>query len=124
MTETILPELVKRLKEKSIDYGDVFRELGLAGQYSDMHRKMRKLKKAMWDDQPLAGEQPEEILSDLFGNILIALYLYDYHQKSQRSAGAEPSSGQDTGSQRARSTEEASRARQQVRDAVRKSSSP
>lgn len=76
MIGLILPSIITRFKNKSTDYGEVFRELGLAGQYSDMHRKMFKLKKAMWEGQPLAGEQPEEILSDLFGNILISLYLY------------------------------------------------
>jgi hypothetical protein len=77
MIDRIMPTLAKRLSTKGVDYGDVFTELGLAGQYSDMHRKMRKLRKAMWEGQTLTGEQPEEILADLFGNILISLYLYE-----------------------------------------------
>jgi hypothetical protein len=75
MVERILPELVRRFRSKSSDYGEVFRDLGIAGQYSDMHRKMHKLKRAMWDGEELKGEQPEEILSDLLGNILISIYL-------------------------------------------------
>lgn len=77
MVKLILPVLVERLRSKSADYGDVFKELGVKGQYSDMHRKMRKLKKSLWDDEELVGEQAEEVLSDLFGNILITLWLLD-----------------------------------------------
>jgi len=77
MLDEILPDLKERLLHKSADYGEVFRELGVRGQYSDMHRKMHKLKKALWDGEQLKGEQPPEILSDLFGNILITLYLLE-----------------------------------------------
>lgn len=84
MIEMILPELVTRLRTKSADYGDVFKELGIKGQYSDMHRKMRKLKLNLWDGVPLKGEQADEILSDLFGNILISLYLM-LHEHDQRA---------------------------------------
>lgn len=84
MIERILPELVSRLRTKSADYGDVFMELGIKGQYSDMHRKMRKLKKALWDGEDLKGEQADEILSDLFGNVLIALYLMLHEHDAER----------------------------------------
>jgi hypothetical protein len=75
MINKILPLLVEHLRHKSEDYGDVFKELGLRGQYSDMHRKMGKLKKAIWDGETLVGESVEEILADLFGNVLISLWL-------------------------------------------------
>lgn len=76
MINKILPLLVEHLRHKSQDYGEVFKELGLKGQYSDMHRKMHKLKKAIWDDDILVGdEQTEEILADLFGNVLISIWL-------------------------------------------------
>ena len=122
MINTILPRLVERFENKAADYGEVFRELGLGGQYSDMHRKMHKLKKAMWDREMLKGEQPEEILSDLFGNILISLYLYGPTKASPWTASAQPSSGQDTGPQGPvpQSVEAKGRAGQQAADAIRK----
>jgi hypothetical protein len=151
MVNTILPTSIQRFRNKSSDYGDVFKELGLAGQYSDMHRKMHKLKKVMWEGRSLKGEQAEEILHDLLGNILISLWLlandeetkdsgrrelgprvkrvvegrasgHDDGEASQGAASAQPVSGQDTGAQRATVSSEASRARQQEADAVRKSS--
>jgi len=105
MVNHILLKAVNRFKKKSADYGDVFKELGLAGQYSDMHRKMYKLRKYMWDGQYLQGESPKEILEDLFGNILISIYLIDYvgergeTKAHQRSACSQPSSGQNPDSQ-------------------------
>jgi hypothetical protein len=77
MINQILPDLVQRFRKKSADYGEVFRDLGIPGQYSDMHRKMHKLRRGMWEEEQLKGEPVEEILSDLFGNILISLYLID-----------------------------------------------
>jgi hypothetical protein len=70
-----IPSLAEKFLVAGSDYGEAFRELGLRGQYSDMHRKMAKLKRAIWDGQPLARESVEEVLGDLFGHILIALYL-------------------------------------------------
>ena len=125
MVNRILPELVTRFREKSSDYGEVFRELGLAGQYSDMHRKMHKLRIAMWEDQALKGEQADEILSDLFGNILISLWLMLHEREAyQRAASTLASSGQNPGSYRTAPGGKDSRSRQQEGDAVRKPASP
>jgi hypothetical protein len=112
---------VNRFQEKSIDYGDVFKELGIAGQYSDMHRKMFKLRKFMWEGYELKGEQADEILEDLLGNILISIYLVRNNggETNQRPASPKLSSRQDTGAQRATTAEAAHRAWEQVGDAIR-----
>jgi len=125
MINTLLPRAVKRFRDKSIDYDNAFEDLGLAGQYSDMHRKMRKLRKAMWHEEILADEQPEEILEDLLGNILISLFLYERESNPTypRASGPQPSSGQDTEPQRTLTAPTESQARKQTRDEVRKSSS-
>ena len=123
MLSIILPRAVKRFQEKSTDYGDTFEDLGLAGQYSDMHRKMYKLKKYMWHEENLIGEQPDEILEDLLGNILISLYLYDRDKAHSRTASTEPLSGQDTKPQGTITPSKEDRTRQQKGDEVRKSSS-
>jgi hypothetical protein len=105
MINQILPAAMLRFRSKSSDYGDVFLDLGMAGQYSDMHRKMHKLKKFMWEGQRLKGEPPTEILEDLIGNALISLYLIHYvgnrneTRAHQGAASTQPSSGQDTGAQ-------------------------
>lgn len=75
MIEHDLEAAIDRFLRKASDYGLLFYELGVRGQYSDMHRKMHKLRKALWDAETLVGEQPDEILQDLIGNCLIALFL-------------------------------------------------
>lgn len=71
----IMPDLALKFQQAALDYGDAFEELGLKGQYSDMHRKMKKLKRAIWDGETLTRESVEEIMGDLFGHVLISLYL-------------------------------------------------
>jgi hypothetical protein len=129
MINQILPEAIKRFRSKSSDYGEVFKELGLAGQYSDMHRKMHKLRKVMWEGRSLKGEQADEILSDLFGNILISLYLLVHENDGETkayswAAGTQPLSGQDRGSQGAAAGGAQGGAREQAADEVRKPASP
>jgi len=78
MLEVILPQCVEHFKRKSGDYGpEGFTDLGVKGQFSDMWRKMLKLKRGLWEGKPLALEQSDEILKDLFGHLLISLYLLE-----------------------------------------------
>lgn len=77
-----LTNAIVRFQKKSADYGDAFKDLGIAGQYSDIHRKVRKLKMAMWEGKALEGEPPSEILEDLIGNCLISLWLYRQYTPS------------------------------------------
>jgi hypothetical protein len=75
----ILPKTIELYLKKSRDYGGNVMEtppggdLGVKACFPDMWRKMGKLRLAIWDGQELHGEQPEEILMDLVGHILITL---------------------------------------------------
>ena len=78
MLKVILPKCVEHFKRKSSDYGpEGFTDLGIKGQFSDMWRKMVKLKRGLWEGRPLVLEQSDEILMDLFGHLLISLYLLE-----------------------------------------------
>jgi hypothetical protein len=57
------------------DYGDAFIELGPKGQFSDIWRKIAKLKKAVWEDQVLVGEQPDQIIAETIHHLLILRFL-------------------------------------------------
>jgi hypothetical protein len=87
MVGPILDRCVSKFLKAAADYGDAYQELGLKGQYSDLHRKMKKLKKAIWDGQPLGRESVEEILEDFFGNTLIALYLCELGELAELKPG-------------------------------------
>lgn len=74
--------------EKQIDYGDAGDGLGLAGQYSEMHRKFGKLKRAMWDGKPLAGEPLEEVLMDLIGHCFLSLRYLEHNNTGSKGNNA------------------------------------
>lgn len=72
----ILPDLLELYLNKSKDYGDdedTGDDLGPKGPFVDMFRKMKKLRRALWDGVELEGEGPEEIMQDLVGHIFIIL---------------------------------------------------
>lgn len=69
----IAERALERFIQRNKDYGDEARVLGLKGQYSDLNRKIIKLKRIMWDDVEPVNESLEEILQDLLGNILLTL---------------------------------------------------
>lgn len=63
----------KRFSEKQQDYADTHLFLGSKGQFSDMNRKFWKLYRAVWQGQPLVGEQAEEIAFDLVGHCFLLI---------------------------------------------------
>jgi hypothetical protein len=75
--EVILPELLEHFFAKNSDYGDHHREseFGIPGEYIGLHRKITKLKAALWDGQVMNGEDAKEMLYDLVGQSLIILDL-------------------------------------------------
>jgi hypothetical protein len=73
----LLQEWLKHHLDKNREYGNTADELGAAGQYSDMSRKMGKLKRALWDGQTLTSEQPREILMDLIGHCFLTIHYID-----------------------------------------------
>lgn len=71
---TVMPDVIRSFLKKNRDYGDTSFELGLKGQYAELHRKMGKLKRSMWEGEALAFEQTDEVLSDLIGHCLLSMY--------------------------------------------------
>src|SRR5215510_4212849 len=73
--ESLIPEWVGYFTDKSQDYADDAENMGLGykGSFSDMWRKMGKLKRALWDDQELRGEQPRELLQDVIGHCFLII---------------------------------------------------
>ena len=91
--ERLVPEWIAHQKRKAQDYNSkksfddagisipqVFENadvLGVPGQFSEIWRKIWKLKKGMWDQEPLVGEQPREILLDFIGHCFLAIDMID-----------------------------------------------
>jgi hypothetical protein len=67
-----LLEAIQLFVQKNSEYGEpTGDDLGAAGQYADMHRKWKKLKRVLWDNQPdaVVGENIEQVLMDFVGHL-------------------------------------------------------
>lgn len=71
----VLPQVMEKFAAKNAEYGENAFVLGERGQFSDIWRKIAKLKTAIWDGHPeqLVTEGPDEIMSDLIGHLLLTL---------------------------------------------------
>lgn len=79
--EVLLPEFLEQFLAKNADYGDQHRAgLGVRAEYVGIHRKVEKLKTALWDGQVMNGEGPREMLFDLIGQCFIVLDLISQEQ--------------------------------------------
>lgn len=80
--EEILPQVLDHFFQKNADYGDNHREgLGARAEFVGIHRKVKKLEKALWNRDNMNGEGVEEMLTDLIGQCLITLDLLAQEQR-------------------------------------------
>jgi hypothetical protein len=70
-----LEDWAELFAQKHREYGSESSEhdLGVRGQYVDISRKVRKLKRAWWDGVALLTEDDKEVCQDLIGHLLLAL---------------------------------------------------
>lgn len=72
-----LPEALSLFSRKNKGYGDMADVLGSRAQFVDMHRKMDKLKRGLWEGQDIGDENIKEVVQDLFGHCLLMLRTFD-----------------------------------------------
>lgn len=63
--------------KKQADYGNGADDLGMEGQYAELHRKITKLRRAMWEGVELQNEPLNEVLMDLIGHCFLAMMYND-----------------------------------------------
>jgi hypothetical protein len=75
----LIPEVKAHMQKGADHYGeDNHNELGLPGQYADMWRKIKPLKRALWDGLTEGmKESPREICLDLIGHCLLSIAMLD-----------------------------------------------
>lgn len=82
----IMPEWLALFARKNRDYGSGSAyELGVRGQYSDIHRKMIKLKRAMWDGEQLDFEDTDEIIKDLISHLFLTLHMFGLQREAEQA---------------------------------------
>lgn len=82
--DELVPEWAKLFIRKNAGYGNMHQDLGVKAQYVDMHRKVRKLKRALWDLQDIGDETPREVLMDLIGHCFLTLALIDAEAEGKK----------------------------------------
>lgn len=85
ITDHLVPEWRHHFLRKNAGYGNMHQDLGVKAQYVDMHRKVRKLKRALWDLQDIGDESPREVLLDLIGHCFLTIALIDAEAEKEKS---------------------------------------
>lgn len=86
IAQRIMPEWLALFARKNRDYGSGSAyELGVRGQYSDIHRKMIKLKRAMWDGHELDFEDTDEIIKDLISHLFLTLHMFGLQREAEQA---------------------------------------
>lgn len=76
----VIHEFWTQFLEAYAEYGPrTADELGLAGQWGDLHRKVKKLKAPLWEGnkERLTRETPRQVLMDIIGHALLAIDMID-----------------------------------------------
>lgn len=88
----LLPQWAAMWQEKHKDYGEHANDLGAPGQYAELHRKIGKLRRAMWEGEELVSEPAREVAMDMIGHLFLAIMFLDnpdmqkYPKKNEESA--------------------------------------
>lgn len=69
----IVPQALERYVEKCGDYGDDDDPDAQAGQYFQMKKRMRKLRRVLLEGQTLTGESATEVLQDFIADCALAI---------------------------------------------------
>ena len=70
----ILREAQELFLHKNRGYGNTAEYLGAKGQFSDIYRKVGKLKHTLWDGNEPVGESIEEMCMDLIGHCALTIH--------------------------------------------------
>lgn len=66
-----LPIAVHRFLMKNEDYKDDNDEFGAKGEVMQLSKKVKKIKRAIWDEEKLTGEPLDEVIDDMIGHLLL-----------------------------------------------------
>jgi hypothetical protein len=75
----LIQEWHREFERKGKDYGPEHDQLSLGPRavFVDVWRKACKLRNAIWNDKPLAFEQPREIMLDMIGHLFLMVAQLD-----------------------------------------------
>src|SRR5262245_41578594 len=71
--DLVMPEWEEYFRQKQHDYSNDGNTFGPKGIIPDIDRKAKKIRRAIWDEEILMGEQPRELLLDLIGHCFLTI---------------------------------------------------
>lgn len=74
--------------KKNADYEDSSDTMGLPGEIAKLDQKVKKLVRSIIQHKPLNGESAQELLHDIFGHALLAMY-YGEKEAAEDTAGVD-----------------------------------
>lgn len=77
----VLPRLLRHFAVKHAEYGpQLDDDLGAPGHFADISRKMKKLRRYLWDGVkvPPGAESVQQIMEEMVGHLLFALFWRQY----------------------------------------------
>lgn len=77
IVERLAPEWQALFLAKNANYGEHADDLGVRGQYADIHRKTTLLRRALWDGEELRFESAREVCFDLIGHLFLTIAKLD-----------------------------------------------
>lgn len=86
------PEALEHFLKRNAEYGDDNDfNLGVAGQYVDISRKVQKLKRRWWDHRPARdGEEDDRtVVMELIGHLLMAMDMLEGGDRAQEEVKVE-----------------------------------
>lgn len=87
--EELVPQWAAHFLAGNKGYGDQADKLGPAAQFVDIHRKVGKLQRAVWEDKDIGKESVEEVTLDLIGHCFLLLRTLRPLQEEVRDAPPE-----------------------------------
>src|SRR6266478_1881676 len=97
LAKVMAKKILRIIEEKSHDYGnDGWQDLGLKGNFADVHKKYVRLKELVWKGvKPRVKESVEETYLDLTGYGLLGMILTESEKSNvqKRAASREDGKG-------------------------------
>jgi hypothetical protein len=73
--EVLVPQWQSQFLVKNAGYGESDGDLGVQGEFVEIWRKAKKLKRDVWDDGHIGPETSREVVLDMIGHCFLWLYL-------------------------------------------------
>jgi len=69
----LVPEWMEMFLRKNAGYGTGASDLGMKGEFVEIWRKARKLRRSLWEERSIGDETVREVAMDMVGHLFLLL---------------------------------------------------